>query len=161
MTESTEIGGPGSAPASSHRRCIEDPHAMLGELRRCRPVNIPAMPGSALRSREKASADVWEAPRFVMALAATLFIGGAAVLIGNGLLIFCVTVLFTVELFAFMTVGLLRDRGLRDREMLALPWIVLSGPCQRQRLSLILADRQKSGPRDRTLAAELLLHRMQ
>lgn len=105
------------------------------------------MPGSALRSREVASADAWEAPRFLIALVMAIVIGGAGMLAGTALLVYGAAVLITVQLFAYLAVGHLRTLGLRDREMLALPWIVLSGPGQRERLSLILADRRKSGPR--------------
>jgi hypothetical protein len=105
------------------------------------------MPGSALRSREKARVAAWEMPTVLWALITTLVIGGAGMFTDNGLLVSGAAALITVALFAYLTVGHLRTRGLRDREMLALPWIVLSGPRQRKRLSLTLADRQKPGPR--------------
>ena len=111
------------------------------------PVNMTAMTGSALGSREEVSADPWNAPRFFTAMLLTAcFIGVPALLTGNALLLGCLAVLMYVELFAYLAVGHLRTRGLSDREMLALPWIVLSGPRQRERLSRILADRQMLDP---------------
>lgn len=105
------------------------------------------MPRSALGSREEVSADAWKPPWwfYTTLLITVCLIGVPALRTGSTVLLGCVVVLIYANLFAYLTVGHLRTLGLRDREMLALPWIVLSGPHQRQRLSRILADRQEPG----------------